>query len=626
MYAVFSRFSLPLLSKELTEQSARGRTFLLRTVYAVALYGVGLGSFVHQSGGWDNLSFSILGTGGRLFTAVVQYQLAAIYLLLPIMTAGTVTSEKERDTLGILLITKLDPWTIVLEKFLSRVVPMLLYILMALPLLAVAYSLGGVENGQVLQAGVVLTLCILQVGSLATFCSVWFRTTAQAVVAAYLSLGVIWVSGRILLQVALERSWAWDGPGNVWLTPAYEYSAVLLPMFMVPAYLQEMPSFVLSNLASVIGLALVPVLALLTAARLALWPRAFLSAKSWGLILLKALDQFFHVINQNAITRGVVIFRDHVPLPTSRPLAWRELNKRSLGTTRYLIRVLLLTEAPLIAALLLPLATGDVFESRSYYAGEWALTAVWLLAVFMLLVQSTALITGERARQTLDVLMSTPMMTREIVMQKMAGVNYLTRILYIPMATAAVFWLFWLEAGMQRISGDQSLWQVLRLVVQPVIYLPLIAWGGFYCGLRCKSQTQAMLLGCVILAVLIGLPRVLLPLLVIAGVNQVITLPGGFQFVNQDPSIYGGPEASLLAYPLQLLFPCSNYFETLLARDNGYYSGRPEVPGVVRLIEILHWGLYASTAWMLRTRAPQALTRSTQRAEAPLEDLALEPA
>ena len=51
---------------------------------------------------------------------------------------------------------------------------------------------------------------------------------------------------------------------------------------------------------------------------------------------------------------------------------------------------------------------------------------------------SSALVTGERARQTLDVLMSTPMMTRDIVMQKMAGVHYLINILYIPMATAAV--------------------------------------------------------------------------------------------------------------------------------------------------------------------------------------------
>ncbi len=614
MNAFLSGLSLPLLSKELTEQSARGRTFILRTVYALALYGVGLGAFVHQSGGWDNLSFNILGTGGTLFTAVVRYQLAAIYLLLPILSAGTITSEKERDTLGILLITKLDPWTIVLEKFLSRVVPMLLYILMSLPLLAVAYSLGGVENGQVLQAGVALVLCVLQVGSLAVFCSVWFRTTPQAVVTTYLVVGLTQTIGVGLERMSLHT-----------LSFEHVIATSLIAVFQ-PGSLTVVPvTLNLSELGSFLGLALLPVLLNLLMSRLALWPRAFLQARSWGLTILKALDRFFHVINQNAITRGVVIFRDHVPLPTGRPLAWRELNKRSLGTTRYLIRFLLLTEAPLIAALLWPLATGAVYENRSFAIGEWALSAVWMLAIFMLLVQSTALITGERARQTLDVLLSTPMMTRDIVMQKLAGVHYLINILYVPMATAAFFWLFWLGAGQHRQDPFDGVWQIVRMIVQPLIYLPLVAWGGFYCGLYCKSQTQAMLLGCVILAVLLGVPRVLLPLLLSSPYDLPMrqgVMPY-YELSSESSAYFLHP----LGYLIQFVFPCSNYLDSFLAvnAQNSYYGGSP-IPPLTRAVELLHWGLYGFVLLTLRLWAPQALTRSTQRAEAPVEDMALEPA
>lgn len=615
MNALLSRFSLPLLTKELTEQSSRGRTFILRTVYAVALYGVALGAFVNQSGGWDNLSFNILGTGGRLFTTVVQYQLAAIYLLLPMITAGTITSEKERDTLGILLITKLSPWTIVLEKFLSRVVPMLLYILMSLPLLAVAYSLGGVENGQVLQAGLVLVLCVLQVGSYAILCSVWFRTTPQAVVSCYVMLGMSWIAGSSLVRLAFDDPLS-NGSNNVWVVDDHIWYSLLMPMLCPAAYVNGIYTGYWSDLFQFAGNAGLPVIVNLLIARLALWPRAFLTARSWGLVLLRSLDRFFHVINQNSVTRGVVIFRDHVPLPTARPLAWRELNKRSLGTTRYLIRFMLLTEAPLIAALLWPLATGAVFEDRNYAAGEWALRAVWLLAVFMLLVQSTALITGERARQTLDVLMSTPMMTRDIVMQKMAGVHYLINILYVPMGTAAIFWLFWLGAGQQRYPQPDSIWQLVRMIVQPLIYLPFVAWGGFYCGLYCKSQTQAMLLGIVILAVLVGVPQILFPM---------------FFRPTSNPNVYGQPgnvfmqvafmDSTWLWCLLRIPFPCGADVDEMWTRP-GY--GTTIISPMARVAEMLHWALYGGVLYWLRSRAPQVLTKSTQRAEAPLEDLALE--
>jgi hypothetical protein len=263
-----------------------------------------------------------------------------------------------------------------------------------------------------------------------------------------------------------------------------------------------------------------------------------------------------------------------------------------------------------------------VYGSKTYAAGEWAMSAVWMLAVFMLLVQSSALITGERARQTLDVLMSTPMMTRDIVMQKMAGVHYLINILYVPMGTAAIFWLFWLSAGQHRIDSGDALWQVVRLIVQPLIYLPLIAWGGFYCGLKCKSQTQAMLLGCVILAVLVGLPRVLLPMLTASAQYTLTDL--GFNYARNAQRFR---EVNFFVYPVQILFPCSNYLDVLLtSSDPNPYSARPAIPAVNRVFELLHWCLYGLVIVMLRLRAPSALTHATQRAEAPFEEMALEPA
>ena len=42
--------------------------------------------------------------------------------------------------------TRLGPFTILFEKLLSRLVPMFTFLLLSLPLMAFAYSLGGVST------------------------------------------------------------------------------------------------------------------------------------------------------------------------------------------------------------------------------------------------------------------------------------------------------------------------------------------------------------------------------------------------------------------------------------------------------------------------------------------------
>ena len=195
-----------------------------------------------------------------------------------------------------------------------------------------------------------------------------------------------------------------------------------------------------------------------------------------------------------------------------------------------------------------------------------------------------------------------------------------------PMATAVVFWIFWLSAGQHRVFPEDAVWQVVRMIVQPLIYLPLVAWGGFYCGLKCKSQTQAMLLGSVILGVLVGVPRILLPFLAsVAPANDIGYVNGVWMNISGTLSPQD-PQVNFFAYPVQLIFHCSNYFEFVMLPDRAStYYGRLPIPVVMRIVEILHWFLYGFAVLALRMRAPLALTRSSQRAEAPVEELALEP-
>ncbi len=63
---------------------------------------------------------------------------------MPIVTAGALTTEKERETLALLLLTTLTPRQIVLQKYASRMTPIMSFVFLSFPLMAITYTFGGV--------------------------------------------------------------------------------------------------------------------------------------------------------------------------------------------------------------------------------------------------------------------------------------------------------------------------------------------------------------------------------------------------------------------------------------------------------------------------------------------------
>jgi len=507
-----TQFGLPLLTKELIEQSARKRTYILRFVYAVALYGTTLWAFYQQLGALNGSGLSILGQGRNLYLALARFEFAGIYVFLPAMTCSVLTSEKERDTLGLLLLTKLGPWTIVFEKLFSRLVPMASFVLLSLPLLAVAYSLGGIEAVDIAKLMWVLAVTALQVGSFSVFCSAWFRTTAAAFLATYL-LGAVAIFGSALVYLYLFRAgfefwfqFLLSGPAFKWLFNPNNPNITFLAfgttilngdeLSRTGAGLSEQT--LLDCVVMTLPLLGTSVLSL-TLARIVLWRRAFVEPKNVLLKLFKSLDGFFHLANHNRLTRGIVLIRESVALPYYHPISWRETSKRSLGTTRYLVRFLLLIEVPVMVMALWP-ASEDAIRSGfapAYVAG-WCL---WAVATLVLSIQATGLIGVERSHQSLDVLLTTPIESDEIVRQKFAGVWRMIHVLWVPFATLYLFQMWW-EVWVQTPTAvywhgspvNKTTFNVLRAVLAVNLYLPTIAWFGFYQGLRCRSQTSAILL------------------------------------------------------------------------------------------------------------------------------------
>jgi hypothetical protein len=109
---------------------------------------------------------------------------------------------------------------------------------------------------------------------------------------------------------------------------------------------------------------------------------------------------------------------------------------------------------------------------------------------------------AERTRQTLDVLLATPLSGEEILKEKLQGVRRLIRVLVVPYLTIFAFEVWWF-------NGSEYRWIYLALsLVSIAVYLPLLAWLALWMGLKIRSQMKAVLGTIALVAGWLLVPRV----------------------------------------------------------------------------------------------------------------------
>jgi len=481
---------LPLLGKELVEQAARRRTYIVRVVYALMLFLAGLMFYyqiVGQFSGY-NQPFALLGKGGQLFTSIVMLQFFGVYLFMPAMTCSVITVEKERGSLSLLLLTKLGGWTIILEKYLGRIIPMFSFLLLSLPMLVIAYSMGGVSRESIASGIWFLALTTLQVGALAIMCSTFFRSTVGSFMATFL-LGIVMLFWLPLLYASLGML---NGPPD-WIP----FSFVTPALFLISAENGNTGwDFALDVAGTSIPI-LIQTLLFLVLARVFLIRRAFLPPTNLFLKIFKWLDEFFHWLNDNPWTKGKVLISDKVALNTIvDPVAWRETTKTSLGSFRYLTRLFILIEAPIVTIGLLLISLNGSHEPLTFL-----MFLLWIVSTLIVAVKATTLVCGERAHETLDVLLTTPMRSSEIIQQKFRGVMRLMLVLSVPLLTTLVLKTAIVQVGVHSWRGGWGSygyrnmhWSLYLLsgILSVVIYLPMVAWLSLFIGIRVRSQSKAI--------------------------------------------------------------------------------------------------------------------------------------
>ena len=128
-----------------------------------------------------------------LFPVLAVAQVFIVALIVPIITASSISGEKERQTFDIMLTTCMSPFSIVLGKVVSAVIRILFFVAAGMPVMALSFVVGGLAWSSLFYF--VLTIILLSVlsGSIGIFCSSFCRKSISAVVLTFAVYFVIYV-------------------------------------------------------------------------------------------------------------------------------------------------------------------------------------------------------------------------------------------------------------------------------------------------------------------------------------------------------------------------------------------------------------------------------------------------
>jgi len=219
----------PVIIKELRGRMRSRRAFIFLTGYLVliSLYiSLTYASLTLQSSfsQWDP-SFR-QNAGKTIFSSVVMLEFLMIAFIGPALTAGAITSERERQTYDLLRTTLLSARALVFGKLASAFMYLFLLILTALPIQALAFLLGGVGMEELLVSGLMLVVNAVFFCTLGFFFSSFLKRTVSATVAPYATILLSLLGlGAILFVIGFSAATNFNGSN---LSPVFATVLVIV--------------------------------------------------------------------------------------------------------------------------------------------------------------------------------------------------------------------------------------------------------------------------------------------------------------------------------------------------------------------------------------------------------------
>jgi ABC-type transport system involved in multi-copper enzyme maturation permease subunit len=198
----------PIFTKELRATSRRRRYYYLRFLYLAVLTICVVGVWLDATGS-TIISSTTMPTPGRLFgrginfTAqmakagqtiilfVIWFQFFAAQIIAIVLLSTAISDEIYKRTLGVLITTPITSFQIVMGKLSSRLLQLMLFSAITLPLLAIVRVFGGVSWDFLLSSLCITITTVIFVASLSLLFSIFSKRAYLVIIATVITLGFI---------------------------------------------------------------------------------------------------------------------------------------------------------------------------------------------------------------------------------------------------------------------------------------------------------------------------------------------------------------------------------------------------------------------------------------------------
>lgn len=174
----------PVLVKEvkLRFRSLKSFTGILFYLIAMSIFVFG---YIFVTTAFTGTGFFRPDQSFMLFGLLTFIQLGLILFITPGLTAGTISTEREKQTLNMLLTTSQSSMQIIMGKLSSSIAFLVLMLVAGLPIYSLVFLFGGISPGQLGLIFLFFFLTMVTVGSIGVMFSTIIRKTIVSMIATY---------------------------------------------------------------------------------------------------------------------------------------------------------------------------------------------------------------------------------------------------------------------------------------------------------------------------------------------------------------------------------------------------------------------------------------------------------
>ncbi|MEW4452675.1 ABC transporter permease [Bremerella sp. JC817] len=499
----------PVFTREAAVTPRRSKFYVYRAVYVAALFLLMCTAWLVLAGTQVIASVGDMARfGASIFHILAPIQLCLVIFFAAFSAAGAVAQEKDRKTLILLLMTRLNNSELVLGKMLASLINVFALIMAAAPVFCALFLFGGVSTGQVLRVLLVTFITALAAGSIGSTIALWREKTFQT-----LALTAMLITVLLGFSVVVSQRVLFD---RLFGISAAQWGTAMNPIWAVMEAANPFPSSAgnLAAIGGIIGLHVVimtigiVVMNGIAIALVRVWNPSRetrrgkdmeaqqLEESIWG--AEHDMAKIDAAASQNASNeklrsghvdaRTTEVKQDHRKV-WENPILWRETQTWAYGRKVLIIKFVYLMLAAAATYMLYAMVASGTAVYRGDQLGTtippiaWGVVPLYLISLVIVNALAVTSVTNERDGQALDLLLVTDLTPKEFTFGKLWGVMWVTReMILAPLLVTGYLWF----------AGAMQLDSFLFLFAGLTVMNFFVTMLGLHCGMTYANSRTAI--------------------------------------------------------------------------------------------------------------------------------------